>query len=174
MCLVSIQNFCTFKRPGKPIQMEVKDLVLARPGARPLRLYAVVLHSAVVLRSSKTTEFDVTIPVEMAHYRLIGEALAKRLRLRMINFLMKAANELRLTCLGDLHPVKLRNNRNSNDYASSQRPPQKSQNLSRRQCFQGPRRHEQGGHLDQILRKLLAAVSAPAPAAEGLPRQAQW
>ena len=136
---------------------------------------------------SKTAELDETIPIELAHYRFVGDALAKHLRLKkrnrdellftiqpqeVISFLKEAAGELELCGLGALHPYRLRHGGASSDYAAKRRPLQEIQRIGRWRSFKSLRRYEKGGRINQMLQSLPAAVLAAARAAEGLLRQA--
>ena len=79
VCLVLPRSLGTLRRPGEPVKMKVSNLVLTVPGAHHLDRCTVVLHAAEGLVSSITTEFKETILIKLAHYCLIGEALANNL-----------------------------------------------------------------------------------------------
>lgn len=175
-------SFCGYLRPGEPFKLQVQDFVppIGHGG------FCLILHPYENLVSSKTHEFDETVPLDLEFYRFIAEASFRILRIQsrakteklftttasaFSKFLQQTSQDLQLTALGPLHPYRFRHGGASADFLCKRRSLEDLTRIGRWRSFKSVRRYEKGARATQLLSLLPDGVRVAALSAENELRQ---
>jgi hypothetical protein len=185
ICLAILLMFCAYLRPAEPHKLLVSDFIVPIVGAAA-QGYSIILHPFERLESSKTFEFDESVPVDLQFFMFIPVAIERLIRLQgrqgaeklfrtssvAINrFLAEASVRLNLQKLGEMHAYRLRHGGASADFLTRRRPLTDIQRIGRWRSHRSVRRYEKGSRAHQLLQQLDPATRSSVIGAEALLRQ---
>ena len=172
LLLTMVEAYC---RPNEPLRMRCKDLVPGQPGPRQLGFTSLLLHPFELGTPAKNYSFDQTVLLDLPRHAPLAAALLKHARGRdkesqlfrveaggLHQQLRGAAEQLRLSSLGEMHSYRMRHTGASYDTATRARPLEEVQRRGRWNDPRSLRKYEHGGRLNELMSRLPPEVQVHA------------